>query len=183
MSPATHFLTGWVLANCARLDRRDRAIVTIAAVVPDVDGLGIIPEILTRNASHPLLWFSAYHHSLHTLLFATVVSLGAFGFSTSGWKASLLAFLSFHIHLAEDLIGSRGPDGYRWPIPYLKPFSKHLELVWQGQWSLNAWQNYLITLALITATLWIARTRGVSPVDIFSSGADKPVINAIRGRA
>ena len=70
MSPVTHFLTGWVLANAVDLNRRDRAIVTIAAVVPDVDGLGIVAEILTRHSQHPLLWFSDYHHALHTLLFA-----------------------------------------------------------------------------------------------------------------
>src|SRR5437762_14100209 len=69
MSPVTHFFTGWVIANCGRLDRRERALVTLACVVPDLDGLGIIPELLTRNSSHPLLWFSDYHHSLHTLAF------------------------------------------------------------------------------------------------------------------
>jgi inner membrane protein len=72
MSPITHFLTGWVFANCARLDRRERALVTLASVAPDVDGLGIVPEFFTRNSTHPLLWFSLYHHSLHTLTFAAV---------------------------------------------------------------------------------------------------------------
>jgi len=36
MSPVTHFLTGWVFANCAKLQRKDRAIVTLASVMPDV---------------------------------------------------------------------------------------------------------------------------------------------------
>src|SRR5260370_2383827 len=82
MSPGTHFLTGWVLANAADLNRRDRAVVTLAAVVPDVDGLGIVAEILTRHSQHPMLWFSDYHHALHTLLFALFVSLCAFLIST-----------------------------------------------------------------------------------------------------
>src|SRR5207237_8183208 len=38
MSPATHFLTGWVLANTASLNRRERALVTLAGVVPDIWG-------------------------------------------------------------------------------------------------------------------------------------------------
>jgi inner membrane protein len=75
MSPITHFFTGWVFANCARLDRRDRAIVTLACVVPDVDGFGIVPELLTRHSVHPLLWFSLYHHALHTLSFGVVVAV------------------------------------------------------------------------------------------------------------
>jgi membrane-bound metal-dependent hydrolase YbcI (DUF457 family) len=183
MSPVTHFLTGWVLANCSRLERRDRAIVTIATVIPDVDGLGIIPEILTRNSSHPLLWFSEYHHSLHSLLFAVIVSICAFALASLKWKTALLAFVAFHVHLAEDLLGSRGPDGYPWPIPYLKPFSSRMQLAWHGQWSLNGWQNYLITMILIVATLWIAKRKGVSPVEIFSVKTDKQVVKAFGASA
>ena len=122
MSPVTHFLTGWVFANGARLERRDRAIVTLACVVPDVDGLGIISELLTRNTSHPLLWFTLYHHALHTLAFAMVCAILAFGLAVERWKTAALALVSFHIHLFEDVIGSRGPDGYQWPMPYLAPF-------------------------------------------------------------
>lgn len=183
MSPVTHFLTGWVFANCARLERRDRAIVTFACVIPDVDGLGIAPEILTRNSSHPLLWFSEYHHSLHTLTFAVAVSLVILVFARSRWRTAGLAFVSFHIHLFEDLLGSRGPDGDQWPIPYLKPFSSNVQLVWHGQWSLNGWQNYAITLALLAVTFWIAVRKGVSPVEIFSPTTDKEVVEAIRARA
>src|ERR1700683_201911 len=94
MSPFTHFLTGWVLANAVDLNRRDRAIVTIAAVVPDVDGLGIVAEILTRHSQHPLLWFSDYHHALHTFLFALVVFVGAFLISTRKWISATLALVA-----------------------------------------------------------------------------------------
>jgi inner membrane protein len=179
MSPVTHFLSGWVFGNCFRLNRRERAAVTLASVAPDVDGLGIIPELLSRNSSHPLLWFSQYHHSLHTLLFAVITSVVALAL-TRRWSTAALAFVSFHLHLLEDLLGSRGPDGDQWPIPYLKPFSDHLQLVWHGQWALNAWQNYVITIALLTLTIWIARRKGVSPVEIFSMNADGRIVAALR---
>jgi hypothetical protein len=45
-------------------------LVTLAGVVPDIDGLGIVAEYLTRNSRHPLEWFSTYHHALHSLPFA-----------------------------------------------------------------------------------------------------------------
>jgi hypothetical protein len=125
MSPVTHFLTGWAFANCAKLNPRDRTIVTLASATPDLDGLGIVPELLTRNAAHPILWFSLYHHSLHTLLFAVVIAAVSLALANQKWKTGLLALLNFHLHLFEDLLGSRGPDGYQWPIPYLKPFSWH----------------------------------------------------------
>jgi inner membrane protein len=84
MSPVTHFFAGWLLASVSptgrpiMLTRREKALVVAAAVAPDIDGIGIIPELLTRNTAHPLLWFSQYHHSLHTLAFAFVCTLAAY---------------------------------------------------------------------------------------------------------
>jgi inner membrane protein len=182
MSPVTHFLTGWVFANCSRLDRRERALVTLASVAPDLDGLGIIPELLTRNSTHPLLWFSLYHHSLHTLAFAVVVAVIAFVLAKQKWKVCFLALVSFHLHLIEDLAGSRGPDGYQWPVPYLKPFSTAFELTWQGQWGLNAWQNVVITSALLLITFWLAWRKGFSPLEMVSPKADAVFVAALRRR-
>lgn len=169
MSPVTHFLTGWVFANCVKLDRRERALVALASVAPDLDGLGIVPELLTRNSSHPLLWFTLYHHALHTLVFALFVAAIAFVLAKDKWKTGLLALVSFHLHLFEDVLGSRGPDGYQWPIPYLEPFSSYLQLAWRGEWGLNAWQNVVITIALLLVTFWLAWWRGFSPLEMVST--------------
>jgi inner membrane protein len=182
MSPVTHFLSGWVLANSVSLSRRDRALVTLSAVVPDVDGLGIVVEALTRNSSHPLPWFSLYHHSLHNLAFAVVIALLACALAEEKWKTALLSFAGFHLHLLEDLLGSRGPDGDQWPIPYLAPFSSALSLSWRGQWYLNAWPNFLITLALLAVTLYLAWARGYSPVEMVSERADREFVAALRRR-
>jgi hypothetical protein len=134
MSQVTHFLTGWVFANRARLDRRDRALVTLACVAPDVDGLGIV---------------------LDTLVFALVIAGVSVMLAHQRWKTGLLAFVSFHLHLVEDLAGSPGPDGYEWPIPYLKAFSSAWSLPWQGQCALNSWLNIAITAALLLATFYL----------------------------
>jgi len=159
MSPVTHFLSGWVFANCAKLNRRDRALVTMACVIPDIDGVGIIPEFLTRHSSHPLLWFTLYHHRLHNLMFALVVAAISFVVATQKWKTAALVLLSFHLHLFEDVLGSRGPDGYQWPIPYLWSFSSSWQITWSGEWALNAWPNVAITVVLLVVTLWLAWSR------------------------
>jgi inner membrane protein len=182
MSPVTHFLSGWVLANCADLDRKDRAIVTVACVIPDIDGLGILAEILTRNSSHPLLWFSLYHHTLHHLAFALVVAAVAFAIATRRWTTGLLSLLSFHLHLFEDVLGSRGPDGDQWPIPYLTPFSSAVQLTWSGQWGLNAWPNVILTVALLLTTFWLAWRQGFSPLEMISLKADAAFVGALRRR-
>jgi hypothetical protein len=204
MSPVTHFFAGWLLASVSpagrpiMLTRREKALVVAAAVAPDIDGLGIIPELLTRNTSHPLLWFSQYHHSLHTLAFALVCTLAAyliagpvanftFGPSIQGrrlpshpWLTALLVFISFHLHLLCDLIGARGPDGDQWPIPYLKPFSNSVQLTWHGQWALNAWQNFAITGFFLVATFWIAWRYGSSPVELVSKSANRDLARKLR---
>ena len=182
MSPVTHFLSGWVLANCARFDRKERALVTLACVTPDIDGLGIIPELITRNSAHPLLWFSLYHHSLHNLAFALVVAAVAFAVATRKWATGLFVLLSFHLHLFEDVLGSRGPDGDQWPIPYLAPFSPAVHLTWSGQWSLNAWPNVVLTVVLLMITFWLAWRRGFSPVEMISARADTAFVAALRRR-
>jgi inner membrane protein len=206
LSPVTHFFAGWLLASVSptgkpsTLTRREKALVVAAALAPDLDGIGIVPELLTRNTSHPLLWFSQYHHSLHTLPFALICTLTAWlvagplanltiGPSIKGRRlpthpglTAFLVFISFHLHLLCDLIGARGPDGDHWPIPYLKPFSNSLQLTWHGQWALNGWQNFAITGLLLLATLCIAWKYASSPVELVSQPANLAFTRTLRQR-
>lgn len=183
MSPVTHFLMGWVVANTANLDRKERAAVTIAGVVPDIDGLGTIVEKLTRGWDRPLLWFSEYHHVLaHNLGFALLVAAASFMLATRRWKTAALVFVSFHLHLLGDLVGGRGPDGYQWPIPYLLPFSNAWQWSWQGQWELNAWPNFVITIAALLVTFYLAWKRGYSPLEMISPFADRAFVDTLRYR-
>ena len=182
MSPVTHFLTGWVFANAFSLDRRERALVTLASLVPDVDGLGIVADLVTRHSQYPTDWFGSFHHSLHTLLFALVVTAVSFFWATQRWKAAALAFVSFHLHLLEDLLGSRGPEGYQWPIPYLAPFSRACDWTWSGQWALNAWPNFAITIGLLLATFYVGWLKGFSPLEMISTKADAALVGALRRR-
>jgi len=184
MSPITHFLVGWTVANSApSLSKQERAFVTWASVVPDVDGLGIIAEWTTRNSTHPLNWWSDYHHVLgHNIGFALLFSVIAAVFAKQKVITTLLVFISFHLHLLGDLVGARGPDGFQWPIPYLLPFSKQPELVWSGQWALNAWPNVLITALLLVVTIVLTRRRGYSPLQLFSAKLDDVFVSTLRRR-
>lgn len=200
MSPVTHFFAGWVLAcvSPVALTRREKALVVAAAVAPDLDGLGLVPELLTRHSSHPLLWFSEYHHQLHTLAFAIVCTICAFVIAGSSagkdksrqhpplprhpWTTALLVFVSFHLHLLCDLAGARGPDGYQWPIPYLAPFSDAAHITWNGQWILNGWQNFVFTGVLLATTFRFAWKTGSSPIELVSVPANYTFVQALRQR-
>jgi hypothetical protein len=183
MSPVTHALLGWLVANVPREStRRDRALITAAGVAPDLDGLGALVELATRDRENPLLWFTEYHHVIHTALFGAVLFAVSLLLARRRWVTSLLVLASFHLHLLGDLVGARGPDGYSWPIPYLLPFSDAGQLEWSGQWGLNAWPNFLVTGLALAATLYLAWRRGFSPVGLFSERADQAFVETLRRR-
>lgn len=182
MIPPTHFLASWVLANTAPLNKRDRMLVTVAGVIPDIDGFGYpIENWLTINWDQPLLWHQQYHHLLcHNFGFAVFVGAAVLWFSRGSWLTLILAELSFHLHLLCDVIGSRGVDGYQWPIWYWVPFSRELEWTWSGQWELSSWPNRVIGVVLLLITLVLAWWKGYSPVEMFSAKADAKFVAILR---
>jgi hypothetical protein len=184
MSPVSHVLLSWLTANTVQLDRRERLLITLSGIAPDVDGLGIIADWLTRNSSSPLQWWGKYHHLLgHNITFAAL--LAAAVFLLAGKRKTAVIFLSlasFHLHLLCDLLGSRGPDGYQWPTPYFWPFSNSWQWTWDGQWALNAWPNLLITAAAMAAVLHLAWKTGRSPLELVSLRADQRLAAALRAR-
>ena len=184
MNPVTHFLAGWCVASLdPSLDRRERGAVTLAGVLPDLDGVGIVAELFTRGTGRELLWWSDYHHALlHNLLFAIIVSVVSLMLTGRRWRTGVLVFFSFHLHLLGDIAGSRGIDGDQWPVPYLIPFSNHWQLSWNGQWALNAWPNFVITAFFLALTFYLAWKRGCSPLEIFSQKADQVLVKALRQR-
>lgn len=183
MNPASHFLISWTIANTADIPRRDRALVTLSGVIPDIDGVGILAELLTENTSMPLIWYSKYHHVLgHNLGLGLILVAVVFSLSIRRWVSAVLALIAFHLHLLGDLVGSRGPDGYQWPIPYFFPFSADGTLTWQGQWELNAWPNILVTLLIFGITLYLAWKRGHSPLEMISLKADTALVAGLRKR-
>ncbi|MHC4382435.1 MAG: metal-dependent hydrolase [Planctomycetota bacterium] len=184
MNPLTHLLAGWLVANTAPLSRRDRALVTLSGVIPDIDGLGIIANLVTRGSPDPLDGYWRFHHTLgHNLAFCLVVTAAAWCLASRRRLAAGLAFLSFHLHLLGDVLGSGGgPGSYQWSIPYLAPFSDTLQIVWRGQWALNAWPNIVITGLLLAATFYLAWRRGFSPVQLISRRADAIVVDTLRAR-
>ncbi len=183
MNPITHFLVGWSLANTCELDRRERAAVSLAGVAPDLDGLGVVVDFATSRSSNPTELWGTYHHILgHNLTAGLVVAAISFLVATRRWRCAALAFLSFHLHIIGDIVGGRGPDGDQWPISFLTPFSDALQLSWSGQWELNAWPNFALTIVLLVLTFYLAHRRGFSPLEIVSERADSAFVATLRQR-
>lgn len=179
----THLLLSWAVANVVPLPKRDRDLVTIAGVIPDVDGIGVVAELVTRNSDRPLAWYSEFHHLLaHNVGFAILVLVSAVALARQRRMTAGLVFISFHLHLLGDLLGSRGPDGYQWPIPYLLPFWSGWQATWAGQWQLNAWPNVTLSIILLALMLYLAWKRGYSPLELISIPADKGFAAILRRR-
>lgn len=183
MSPVTHLLISWSLASCFKISKKDRALVTIAGVIPDIDGIGLGYDLLSKTSGQPLQLWSTFHHTLcHNIGFGLLLTAATCLAASRRLVASGLVLLSFHLHLLCDLIGSRGPDGYQWPIPYLLPFTDTWQLVWTGQWQLNAWPNFAITGTTICFIFYQTYRYGISPLEIFSSRANRVFSDAIQRR-
>ena len=100
MSPITHFLVGWTALERAVPARRDKALVSLAGVAPDLDGLGIVFDFATRRLGMPETdYYQAYHRIYgHGLPAAFVIAAVCAALATRGQRAvvALCAFAAVH---------------------------------------------------------------------------------------
>ena len=185
MSPITHLLASWTIAEATTQDRGERLWICLAGIAPDIDGLGMAIDLWNELSGNQLTqWYPTYHHFLFHGLFGALVTVAmARAAGVRRLKALMLVFLSFHLHLFCDLVGARGPAAYDiWVIHYLGPFTREGTFWWSHQWPLNGWPNFLITVALLSWTLTRAIKNGASPVSLVSRGWDAIVVETLRQR-
>lgn len=137
-----HLAIGWLTGH-RELSRRDRLLIAWASVAPDLDTAAIL---FGQDA------FGRWHHVLcHGIVFALVVTTFIYTITRNA-RVAALAFLSFHLHLVADLLGS----GREWSMSYLHPFSDwQLGISWG--WELASWQNTSIMVALLVAMVFTAK--------------------------
>lgn len=168
MNPIVHAELSWLAAQ-GLPDRRDRVLVTLAGLAPDLDGLTLL-------AGEEL--YGKYHHVLthgYVAALGTVALCTAFARKRVG--VALLSLAAFHLHLLCDLAGS-GPG---WPIHYFWPNSMQ-EWFWKGQWNLASWQNSVIGLLATLACLACALRWRRTVVELLSLRWDAEVTRTLRRR-
>lgn len=181
MSPVTHFLLGWTVASTnMSLSPRERAAITLAGVVPDVDGMGVIWDLISRSGKFE--FYQRYHHVFgHNLFFGLLVAASGLLFVVRKRLVAALMLVSFHLHLLGDILGSRGQGNDFWAVPYFWPLSSK-GYYWTGQWPLNGWQNFVITGVLLVLLFYWAGKRGHSPLEMVSSRADRAFVRTLQNR-
>jgi len=173
----------WLIAVKTTDNRRDCGLVTLAGVLPDLDGLGIIPDVINQALGHrETVYYEHYHHFLlHGLFGGVLIAVLMAGFARHRWRVLLLAFLVFHLHLLCDLVGSRGPDpDDLWPIFYDGPFNKSWMWIWKGQWRLDSWFNEILSVVLLVWALRISVQQGWSFVTMFNRRWDEKFVAVLR---
>lgn len=171
MSPGAHLLISWLSGVEVLKATRQRALVALSGIAPDIDGLGAVIDKVSSTTN----FYFEYHHKLgHSILSAVVVAtIAAVLASSQKWAVFTLSFIAVHLHILCDVIGSKGPDGYQWPIYYLYPISSDLQLTWSGQWLLSGWQNQLIMLCLFIASGYYAVRKKITFLEVFSTRLDR----------
>ena len=186
MHVGTHFLTGWLVALPNEgLTPRERGAIALAGVAPDLDSLGLVVDKVNQWMGRESIYYEQWHHVLaHNLGGALFFAAVAAGLARRGNRraVALLTFISVHLHLLFDLMGSKGSDGSQWPIPYLAPFSQAWQLTWSGQWQFNSWQNTTLLAVVLMLVVWGAWKYGRSPVGLVSERGDDEFVAALKRR-
>ena len=183
MSPETHLLASWIVAAKTTDNPRDCRLVTLAGILPDADGLGLIVDLACGwfGWKQTYLYERYHHYYLHGLLGGILIAGVLACFARRPLRVALLSLLVFHLHLLCDFVGSRGPSPVDlWPIYYLGPFTRDPTWVWKGQWRLDGWFNRYFTVALFLWALWIPVRLGYSVVGVFSRRADQAFVGVLR---
>jgi inner membrane protein len=183
VSPETHLLASWIIAAKTTNNPRDCRLVTLAGILPDADGLGLIVDWASESLGlkQTQLYAQYHHYLLHGALGGILIATLLAGFARQRWRVALLALLVFHLHLLCDFVGSRGPSPEDlWPIFYFGPFTKDPTWVWKGQLRLDGWFNRYFAATLFLWSLWLAVSLGHSVVGVFSQRVDRVFVGVLR---
>ena len=119
--------------------------MTLAGVLPDLDGAGIVWSQDAYVAAHRAVG--------HGLLFGLVLVTCALRRADARWTTAALTALGFHLHLVLDVAGTGGlPIRYFWPMS---------DWGWSypGHWVLASWPNALVMAATLLGVILVAWRR------------------------
>lgn len=167
MNTEAHLAAGWVLAHCApNTTRKFRGLITLAAVIPDIDALTYIGG---ERA------YACCHHAWgHNVFFNFLVSLGCtYLLRGRRLEAFVLSQLAFYSHYFGDYYFTRFPIQFFWPISthgYIHSYRIGLDH------PINIFLSYFSFVLMIAMAFVWKRT----PIELVSPELDKRVVNLFR---
>ncbi len=165
MSPIIHLITAWLIAMFFAIELKERRIVVLAGIIPDIDGAFILFNFEA---------YLEYHHTFgHSYVFGIpFILITAFLFLDNiklKLKVSLIALLGFTSHLVLDMIGSD------WPVSLLYPLSREGYCIFPSipneiiYWVINP----VYAIIVVSLMAWIIYKKERSPIEFISQKFDR----------
>ena len=110
MNLITHGLAGWCFGRSLTDKPSDAMFLTFASFAPDLDAVGAVIDLINGEET---VYFTRFHHKFgHNIFAGILVTILVMSFSKSV-RTGLWGGVIFHFHLLCDLVGAKGPDGYK----------------------------------------------------------------------
>ncbi|MHC4821101.1 MAG: metal-dependent hydrolase [Planctomycetota bacterium] len=173
-----HLFLSYLLPGTSLRERRDRVIVTLAGLGPDVDA----PILLAMGEDA----FVKYHHDWTHHLAGAFAAFGlALLFGKKRWACAGWAAAAWCLHLLLDMIGAgdRSPGHpFEYRLPLFWPFGGREFEPFAFAWPLNSWQNAAIMVAAIVAMGWMGVRHRRTVLEVLSPRADRAVVTVLLRR-
>lgn len=173
-----HLFLSYLIPGQGGLERRDRVIITLAGLAPDIDA----PILLAFGKDA----FIEHHHDYtHFLAGAALAAAAGWFLGRRRAAAASLAAVAWCGHLLLDMIGAgdRNPgEPYAYPLPLLWPFSDRPFDPFPFSWTLASWQNATVMAIAILFMARLAVVEGRTVLEVFSLRLDAAVVKALRAR-
>jgi len=194
----SHLIISWFVAEaCGVKSPRDRRIVALSGLAPDIDSLAYVGAIVyfrfDKDLAFEHVWEVVHHRYTHGLGFVVLTGIVAFliltrfsfpgvgrrndvaaGPGSRAGRVALLCMLVSAIHVFCDVVAG-GPT---WPVFPAWPLS---DLAWSLDWSwtLGEWPNSVILFACLAGTMLYARVAGYSPMESINYGVERWFVRII----
>jgi membrane-bound metal-dependent hydrolase YbcI (DUF457 family) len=152
-----HGQVGWFLARGCGLQARDRRLVTVAAMVPDLDGLSILGGYDA--------YFQGHHVWLHSVFAAIAFAAGAAVLAERKAIVAGLAFLGVALHVLSDGLGLLA-------VMPLWPASRWVFWPSGGSLAVAAVGEIAVPAVLLAAQVALARREGISILELLPPRAE-----------
>ena len=190
-------MISWFVAEaCGIKSPRDRRIVALSGLAPDIDSLAYVGAIVyfrfDKDLAFEHVWEVVHHRYTHGLGFVVLTGIIALmvatrfsvfgprrksvaGLANQAGKVALLSMLVSAIHVFCDVVGG-GPT---WPVFPAWPLSN---LAWAVDWSwtLGEWPNSVILFASLAGMMLYARVAGYSPMESINYSFDRWFVRIIK---
>ena len=167
MSPVAHLQFGWWFAHWGNFSRRERAVIALAGLAPDADGVFVF--------GGQDVYYRFHHIQFHNVGAALAVLLLAGVFFWRRPRVWLLIGFAFAAHLVEDYI-TVGWNQHLW-LPFSSSpvnLADHLP-----NWLVQGVFQAVTMVFILAVTVYIYRRHGRTPIEILSPALDRLLLNYV----